>query len=57
MFSDWSLQALSLYICIVLQEGVILIDNQNIRDVTQSSLRQEIGVVPQDTVLFNDTIG
>ena len=57
MFSDWSLQALSLYICLVLQEGVILIDNQNIRDVTQSSLRQEIGVVPQDTVLFNDTIG
>ena len=57
MFSDWSLQALSLYICLVLQEGVILIDNQNIRDFTQSSLRQEIGVVPQDTVLFNDTIG
>ena len=36
--------------------GVISIDNQNIRDVTQSSLRSNIGVVPQDTVLFNDTI-
>jgi ABC-type transport system involved in Fe-S cluster assembly fused permease/ATPase subunit len=40
-----------------LQEGTILIDNQNIAEVTQASLRQEIGVVPQDTVLFNDTIG
>lgn len=37
-------------------EGQILIDNQDIRDVTQDSLRQEIGVVPQDTVLFNETI-
>ena len=36
--------------------GIILIDNQNIKDVTQSSLRSNIGVVPQDTVLFNDTI-
>jgi len=36
--------------------GVISIDNQNIKDVTQSSLRSNIGVVPQDTVLFNDTI-
>ena len=38
------------------QEGRITIDSQNIRDVTQSSLRRNIGVVPQDTVLFNDTI-
>ncbi|MEO9190268.1 MAG: ABC transporter ATP-binding protein/permease [Acetobacteraceae bacterium] len=36
--------------------GAILIDNQDIRDVTQASLRAAIGVVPQDTVLFNDTI-
>ena len=36
--------------------GVIEIDGQNIRDVTQGSLRRAIGVVPQDTVLFNDTI-
>ncbi len=36
--------------------GIISIDNQNIKDVTQSSLRSSIGVVPQDTVLFNDTI-
>jgi ATP-binding cassette, subfamily B, heavy metal transporter len=37
--------------------GSIRIDGQDIRDVTQSSLRQAIGIVPQDTVLFNDTIG
>src|SRR5262249_17936716 len=36
--------------------GRILIDGQDIRDVTQSSLRATIGMVPQDTVLFNDTI-
>jgi ATP-binding cassette, subfamily B, heavy metal transporter len=36
--------------------GRILIDGQDIRDVTQDSLRQLIGIVPQDTVLFNDTI-
>jgi ABC-type transport system involved in Fe-S cluster assembly fused permease/ATPase subunit len=36
--------------------GVILIDGQNIRDVTQASLRRAIGIVPQDTVLFNDSI-
>ncbi len=36
--------------------GRILIDGQDIRDVTQDSLRNAIGVVPQDTVLFNDTI-
>jgi ATP-binding cassette, subfamily B, heavy metal transporter len=37
-------------------DGRILIDGQDIRDVTQDSLRAAIGVVPQDTVLFNDTI-
>ncbi|KAH7915239.1 hypothetical protein BJ138DRAFT_178160 [Hygrophoropsis aurantiaca] len=37
-------------------EGRILIDGQDIRDVTQSSLRAAIGVVPQDPVLFNTTI-
>ncbi len=36
--------------------GRILIDGQNIADVTQKSLRAAIGMVPQDTVLFNDTI-
>ncbi len=36
--------------------GHILIDGQDIRDVTQSSLRAAIGMVPQDTVLFNDSI-
>ena len=36
--------------------GHILIDGQDIREVTQSSLRAAIGMVPQDTVLFNDTI-
>jgi ATP-binding cassette, subfamily B, heavy metal transporter len=36
--------------------GRILIDGQDIRDVTQDSLRAAVGVVPQDTVLFNDTI-
>ncbi|MGB0055329.1 MAG: ABC transporter transmembrane domain-containing protein, partial [Methyloceanibacter sp.] len=35
--------------------GRVLIDGQNISDVTQSSLRAAIGMVPQDTVLFNDT--
>ncbi|MEA2858962.1 MAG: ATP-binding cassette, subfamily heavy metal transporter, partial [Methylobacteriaceae bacterium] len=39
------------------QTGTISIDGQNIRDVTQDSLRAEIGMVPQDTVLFNDSIG
>jgi ATP-binding cassette subfamily B protein len=37
-------------------EGAIRIDGQDIRDVTQESLHDQIGVVPQDTVLFNDTI-
>jgi ATP-binding cassette, subfamily B, heavy metal transporter len=36
--------------------GRVTIDGEDIRDVTQSSLRAAIGVVPQDTVLFNDTI-
>jgi ABC-type transport system involved in Fe-S cluster assembly fused permease/ATPase subunit len=36
--------------------GRILIDGQDIRDVTQASLRAAIGMVPQDTVLFNDTV-
>ncbi|MBR0847526.1 ABC transporter ATP-binding protein/permease [Bradyrhizobium diazoefficiens] len=36
--------------------GKILIDGQDIREVTQGSLRAAIGMVPQDTVLFNDTI-
>jgi ATP-binding cassette subfamily B protein len=38
-------------------QGRVLIDGQDIRDVTQVSLRASIGMVPQDTVLFNDTIG
>jgi ATP-binding cassette subfamily B protein len=38
-------------------EGRILIDGQDIAEVTQTSLRAAIGIVPQDTVLFNDTIG
>ncbi len=36
--------------------GRILINNQDIRDITQKSLRAAIGIVPQDTVLFNDSI-
>lgn len=39
------------------EEGRILIDGQDIRDVNLESLRKAIGVVPQDTPLFNDTIG
>jgi ATP-binding cassette subfamily B protein len=38
------------------KSGRILIDGQDIRDVTQEALRAAIGIVPQDTVLFNDTI-
>ncbi len=38
------------------QQGRISIDGQDIRDVTQDSLRRAIGIVPQDTVLFNDTV-
>ena len=36
--------------------GRITIDGQDLRDITQASLRQAIGIVPQDTVLFNDSI-
>jgi len=36
--------------------GALRIDGQNVRDVTQTSLHEQIGVVPQDTVLFNDTV-
>ena len=40
-----------------LQGGRITVDGQDIAQVTQASLRSAIGIVPQDTVLFNDTIG
>ncbi|MBL0123317.1 MAG: ABC transporter ATP-binding protein/permease [Betaproteobacteria bacterium] len=39
-----------------IQKGSITIDGQDIRDVTQNSVRASLGIVPQDTVLFNDTI-
>ncbi|HAR83247.1 MULTISPECIES: ABCB family ABC transporter ATP-binding protein/permease [Sulfitobacter] len=39
------------------QGGAVRVDGQDVRDVTQDSLHRAIGVVPQDTVLFNDTIG
>ena len=39
-----------------LDSGAIRIDGQDIREITQASLRQSIGIVPQDTVLFNDSI-
>ena len=39
-----------------MQKGEILIDGQRIDRVTLDSLRRQIGVVPQDTVLFNDTV-
>jgi ABC-type transport system involved in Fe-S cluster assembly fused permease/ATPase subunit len=38
------------------KEGAVYVNNQNIKDISQQSLRKIIGVVPQDTVLFNDTI-
>jgi ABC-type transport system involved in Fe-S cluster assembly fused permease/ATPase subunit len=38
------------------QQGTIAIAGQNIQQVTQASVRQAIGIVPQDTVLFNDTV-
>ncbi|WP_245408274.1 ABCB family ABC transporter ATP-binding protein/permease [Zhengella mangrovi] len=38
------------------KSGAIMIDGQDVREVTQESLRASIGMVPQDTVLFNDTI-
>ncbi|MFC3165147.1 ABCB family ABC transporter ATP-binding protein/permease [Ciceribacter thiooxidans] len=39
-----------------IQKGSITVDGQDVREVTQKSLRSAIGMVPQDTVLFNDTI-
>ena len=39
------------------QQGSLKIDGQDVRDITQKSLHDAIGVVPQDTVLFNDTVG
>jgi ATP-binding cassette subfamily B protein len=39
-----------------IENGSIKVDGQDIREITQDSLRRQIGVVPQDTVLFNDTI-
>ena len=39
-----------------IKNGTVTIDGQDIRDITQSSLRAAIGIVPQDTVLFNDTV-
>jgi ATP-binding cassette, subfamily B, heavy metal transporter len=38
-------------------KGALKIDGQDLRDITQTSLHDQIGIVPQDTVLFNDTIG
>ncbi len=38
------------------QQGTVMIDGQDVKNVTQKSLRAAIGMVPQDTVLFNDTI-
>ena len=37
-------------------EGAVLFDGQDVRDLTQENLRQHLGIVPQDVVLFNDTI-
>jgi ATP-binding cassette subfamily B protein len=39
-----------------IKSGSVTIDGQDVRDVTQASLRAAIGIVPQDTVLFNDTV-
>src|SRR3569832_266600 len=39
-----------------IKSGSVTIDGQDLRDVTQASLRAVIGIVPQDTVLFNDTV-
>jgi ABC-type transport system involved in Fe-S cluster assembly fused permease/ATPase subunit len=39
-----------------LQDGCIFIDGQNVQDISIDSLRRQIGVVPQDTVLFNETV-
>ena len=40
-----------------IQSGVVSVDGQSLTDITQDSLRRAIGIVPQDTVLFNDTVG
>jgi len=40
-----------------IEGGAVSVDGRSISDVTQDSLRKSIGIVPQDTVLFNDTIG
>ena len=37
-------------------DGAILIDDHDIRDVTVASLREQVGIVPQETNLFNDTV-
>ena len=36
--------------------GTVLVDNMDVKEYRQKSLRQAIGIVPQDTVLFNDSI-
>ena len=40
-----------------IEGGAVYVDDRSISDITQDSLRKSIGIVPQDTVLFNDTIG
>ena len=40
-----------------IQSGRVTVDGQSLADITQDSLRKSIGIVPQDTVLFNDTVG
>ena len=40
-----------------IQNGHVTVDGQSLTDITQDSLRKSIGIVPQDTVLFNDTVG
>jgi len=40
-----------------IEGGKVTVDGQSLTDITQDSLRKSIGIVPQDTVLFNDTIG
>jgi ABC-type transport system involved in Fe-S cluster assembly fused permease/ATPase subunit len=54
--SGKSTMARLLYRFYDVQQGRILIGGQDIKQVTQSSVRQAIGIVPQDTVLFNDTV-
>jgi subfamily B ATP-binding cassette protein MsbA len=39
-----------------IQEGAILLDNHNIKDITMDSLRKQLGIVTQESILFNDTI-